>query len=272
MAAYKPRTAGEQNLHGQNIWDSGFRISDLLIAESCWSAACCKPAFKSQIRIPKSQIGFALFAGHLIPCWISLCLNAAMEDVTAFVLAGGRSTRMGTDKAFLDFQGKTLLARALEVAAAVAGRVLIVGSRSKFTAYAPAVEDIYVDRGPLGGIHTALSVTATDLNVILAVDQPFLTSEFLRYLLQRARMSGAMVTVARTGGGLQPLGAVYRRAFRHRAEEALGAGQNKIDPLFSPADTLVLEEAELAQLSFPAAIFDNLNTRQEYDRLTKDKS
>jgi molybdopterin-guanine dinucleotide biosynthesis protein A len=71
---------------------------------------------------------------------------------------------------------------------------------------------------------------------------------------------------------LQPLGAVYRRAFGHRAEEALGAGRNKIDPLFSSADTLILEEAELAQRSFPAAIFDNLNTRQEYDRLTADQS
>jgi molybdopterin-guanine dinucleotide biosynthesis protein A len=194
-----------------------------------------------------------------------------MEDVTAFVLAGGQSTRMGADKVFLDFHGKTLLARALEIATSVASTVFIVGSRDKFAAYATVVEDIYPGRGPLGGIHAALANTTTDLNVILAVDQPFLPAEFLRYLVERARLSGSTVTVARPGGRLQPLCAVYRRVFRDRAEEALRAGHNKIDPLFSPADTLILEESELAQLRFSTAMFDNLNTRQEYDRLTAEK-
>jgi len=194
-----------------------------------------------------------------------------MEDVTAFVLAGGQSTRMGTDKAFLDFRGKTLLARALEVAATVAGAVFIVGSRKKFAVFAPVVEDLYAGHGPLGGIHAALRATATELNVVLAVDLPFLAPEFLGYLVERARRSGSMVTIARAGGGLQPLCAVYRRAFRDRAEEALRAGRNKIDPLFLPEDTLVLEESELARLNFPEAMFDNLNTRQEYDRLTAGK-
>lgn len=74
-------------------------------------------------------------------------MNVA-ADVTAFVLAGGKSSRMGRDKAFLPFRGQTLLAHAL-AAASVAGKVYIVGSQTKFGAYAPVIEDLYDERGPL---------------------------------------------------------------------------------------------------------------------------
>ena len=71
-------------------------------------------------------------------------------DVTAFILAGGKSSRMGVDKAFLEFDGRTLLARALELARSVAVDVHIVGSRKKFAAFAPVVEDVFPGHGPLG--------------------------------------------------------------------------------------------------------------------------
>jgi molybdopterin-guanine dinucleotide biosynthesis protein A len=193
-------------------------------------------------------------------------MTEGLLDTSAFILAGGTSSRMGTDKAFLELYGQTLLLRALGIARLVAADVRIVGPRDKYAPYAPVVEDMIPGRGPLGGIHAALSATSTDLNLILAVDLPFLRPELLLYLFDRARGSGATVTVPRAGGHLHPLCAVYRRTFRDRAEDALGAGRNKIDPLFQPADTLLVEEADLVKLSFPATMFDNLNTREEYDR------
>ena len=82
--------------------------------------------------------------------------DGSAGDVTAFVLAGGKSTRMGSDKAFLEFEDRTLLARALELAQSITPRVSIVGSREKFGKFAPVVEDIFPDCGPLAGIHAAL--------------------------------------------------------------------------------------------------------------------
>lgn len=189
-----------------------------------------------------------------------------MRDVTAFILAGGQSSRMGTEKAFLDLHGRTLLERALELARGVADQVCIVGTAEKFAAYGSVVEDIYPGRGPLGGIHAALSATATELNLVLAVDMPFMSAAFLRYLVEQARTSGALVTVPHAAKGLQPLCAVYRRDFRQRAEESLRAGRNKIDPLFTPMETRIVAEAELEQLSLTASIFDNLNTREDWER------
>ncbi|MFB3813470.1 MAG: molybdenum cofactor guanylyltransferase [Terriglobales bacterium] len=189
-----------------------------------------------------------------------------MDHATGFVLAGGKSSRMGRDKAFLVLDGRTLLERALEHLRAVTKRVMIVGQREKFAAYGEVVEDVYPECGPLGGIHAALTASTTELNLVLAVDSPYVSAELLGHVLGRARNSPAVAVVPRAGGRLHPLCAVYRQSFRERAEAALRVGQHKIQALFTPDETLVLEEAELERLSFPAAMFENVNTPEEFER------
>ncbi|MGH9571251.1 MAG: molybdenum cofactor guanylyltransferase, partial [Candidatus Angelobacter sp.] len=105
------------------------------------------------------------------------------EDLTGFVLAGGRSTRMGTDKAALPLNGRTLLEHALQIVGQVAGRVLILGSKQLYGKYGAAIEDLYPGCGPLGGIHAALLNSQTRLNLVIAVDTPFLSAELLRYMV-----------------------------------------------------------------------------------------
>lgn len=192
--------------------------------------------------------------------------------ITAFVLAGGKSTRMGSDKAFLRLQEETLLSRALKIAGSVAEEVRIVGDNKKFVAHGRVVEDVYRDRGPLGGIHSALSSTTTELNLMLAVDLPFVVPKFLEYLLVQARESGAMVTVPRTNAGLQPLCAAYRRGFAEVAEPALREGKNRIDSLFAKDTTCEIEENEFVRAGFSVTMFRNLNTPEEFEMATRARS
>lgn len=190
--------------------------------------------------------------------------NGAFSDVSAFILAGGKSTRMGTDKAFVSLDGRTLLARMLDLARSVADDVRIVGDSDKYSPFAPVVEDVYPGCGPLGGIHAALHGSHRDLNLILAVDVPFVSLALLLYLIQRARSSpGAAVTVARAADGWQPLCAVYRRQFTEFAEKALQEGNFKIDALFAESHTQVITEEELQTAGFSTRVFRNLNTPQE---------
>ncbi len=79
-----------------------------------------------------------------------------MEGVTGWVLAGGKSSRMGCDKALLDFAGRPLLRRALELASSVTADVRIVGDPAKYAAFGAVIADIYSERGPIGGIHAAI--------------------------------------------------------------------------------------------------------------------
>lgn len=184
-------------------------------------------------------------------------------DLTAFILAGGKSTRMAADKAFVELRGQMLLARALELARSVAGAVRIVGDRAKFAAFAPVVEDVFPGCGPLGGIHAALRASHTDLNLMLAVDLPLLSTEFLQYLVKRSKSGTATVTAVKASGRWQPLCAIYRREFADAAEEALRAGRYKIDTLFAPASTQFINEKELAHAGFAIDIFRNVNTPEE---------
>jgi molybdopterin-guanine dinucleotide biosynthesis protein A len=189
------------------------------------------------------------------------------RDVTVFILAGGKSTRMGADKAFVEYAGRTLLARALDVARSVTSNVRIVGSQEKFAPFAPVVEDIFCDCGPLGGIHAALHSSLTELNLMLAVDTPFVSWAFLQYLISQARNApSATVIVPRSDGARQPLCAVYRREFAVVAENALRAGRNRIDRLFDEVQTRVIEQAEFEAAGFSHALFRNLNTPEELSR------
>src|SRR5258708_2285952 len=136
---------------------------------------------------------------------------ALAQDLTIWILAGGKSRRMGTDKAFVKLDGSTLLARSLALARSVSNRVCIVGRSEKFAAFATVAEDIFSDRGPLGGIHSALRNSQSELNLMLAVDMPFVSQEFLAFLVQQASLTEAKVVVPRGNGSLQPLCAIYRR-------------------------------------------------------------
>jgi len=180
-----------------------------------------------------------------------------------FLLAGGKSSRMGADKAFLDFAGQTLLDRALAVMGAVCDSVSIVGDPAKFAKYGSVVADIFSGCGPLAGIHAALAHSPAELNLMLAVDMPFVSRELLAFLFAAAADNDAIITVPRDGKGLQPLCAVYRRGFSTVAEEALRAGKYKIDAAFSSVSIRVIDEGELAAAGFSEQNFFNVNTPQD---------
>jgi len=194
-----------------------------------------------------------------------------------FLLAGGKSSRMGVgiDKAFLEFGGQTLLDRALAAMSEVCDSVRIVGDPARFMKYgsseygsskcASVVADIFPGCGPLAGIHAALVHSTAVLNLMLAVDMPFVSRELLAFLFAAAEDEDnhAVITVPRTGKGLQPLCAVYRPDFSTVAEEALRAGKYKIDAAFSSVSIQVIGERELAAAGFSEQNFFNVNTPQD---------
>jgi len=187
-----------------------------------------------------------------------------MAGVSAFVLAGGQSSRMGRDKAFLELDGQALIRRMLELARAVAPVTLIIGNVEKFRAYAEVVDDEFPGCGPLAGIQAALRASEEELNLILAVDMPFVAIGFLQYLVQQAAASDALVTVPRAERRWQPLCAVYRREFAEIAEQSLREGKYKIDPLFQRVKVFSIEEQELRERGFSPQMFRNLNTPEDW--------
>jgi molybdopterin-guanine dinucleotide biosynthesis protein A len=201
-----------------------------------------------------------------------------VQEVTAFIIAGGKSSRMGKDKAFLEIKGKMLIDHAILQAHSVADDIFIVGPKEKFGAFGRIVTDIYPDCGPLGGIHAGLNRSRTNLSLMLALDTPFITPDFFKFLVSEAKSSNAAVTVPRTKDGLQPLCAVYSHDFFEIAQNALEAGEYKIDPLFSKAKTLIIDlsRQDLSDPGtypqFDVAMFHNINSPEDAARAERTES
>lgn len=148
---------------------------------------------------------------------------AAEADVSAIILAGGRSSRMGRDKASIVFEGATLLQRTVHAAAEVASEIVLVSAPGQsLPAVAAAcsvtiVEDAIAGEGPLFGMATGLGAAAGSHCLVLGVDMPFLQPALLRLLVERLRAagveSGARWVVPVAEGRPQPLcSAIARNA------------------------------------------------------------
>jgi molybdopterin-guanine dinucleotide biosynthesis protein A len=197
--------------------------------------------------------------------------------VTGFVLAGGRSRRMGMPKENLVLEGERMLDRQMRLLRSVSRSVAVVGAGASgigvghaelVGAFAdtPFIADVIPARGPLGGIYSGLRSTRTEFNLFLACDLPFVNARLLRFILQRALAGGADVTIPECREGeYQPLCAVYRRRARRAIRMNLARGQNKVTRFFPHVHCCVISWSEIARAGFPPRVFDNMNTPEEYD-------
>ena len=150
-------------------------------------------------------------------------------NAEGWVLAGGRSLRMGRDKAAVALAGRPLLEHMLDKLHAVGLRARVAGLRAPVPGIAADVlYDAHPDCGPLSGMETALTKSEAPLVLIVGVDLPLLEVEFLAWMLQRASTTGAMATVPRAGGKPQPLCAIYRRELLGGVTDALEKGDYKV--------------------------------------------
>jgi molybdopterin-guanine dinucleotide biosynthesis protein A len=191
-----------------------------------------------------------------------------MAGATGFVVAGGRSQRMGRDKALLPWAGTTLLRHALFRLQAVCGDVRILcGAEPRYTDYGVAVHtDALPDAGPLGGVHAGLLNLHAPLGLFLGVDTPLIPAALLGALLSAAEDYDAVVPVV--GGRPEPLCAVYRGTCLEPVQRCLEAGGRKMTSFWPEVRVRTLGQEELAAFGDPAELFRNLNTPDEYRRLS----
>jgi molybdenum cofactor guanylyltransferase len=147
--------------------------------------------------------------------------------LSAAVLTGGASTRMGADKALLELSGATLLERTLAALRVVSDDVTVVGARPPYACFgASVVVDDYPGAGPLGGVATALRAARHEHTLVVACDMPLLSGALLRAMAAEPRNYGALVPLV--GGQPQPLHAVYARSCLPPIRARLEAGRRSV--------------------------------------------
>jgi molybdenum cofactor guanylyltransferase len=147
------------------------------------------------------------------------------SDAAGFVLAGGRSSRMGTDKALVELGGEPLIAHALRILRQAGLPASIAGGQAALAAFAPLVEDRRPGLGPLSGICAALASTDARWAIFLPIDLPLLPASLLVSLLQRAEVTESVITVTSVNGFAQTFPAVIDRCALPLLEGELEAGR-----------------------------------------------
>lgn len=183
--------------------------------------------------------------------------------VSVAVMAGGRSRRMGRDKAWLDLgDGRPIVRRVIDVVSAVADDVLVVANDARYAVLGPrVVPDRWPEGGALGGIGTGIGAAAHDRVLVVACDMPFLSAALLRLLVERA--DGVDAVVPRVGGEHETMHALYTKACFGPIERSLAAGRMRVVSFFPEVRVRTLDEAELRAVDPDLRSFTNVNTPEE---------
>ncbi len=187
-----------------------------------------------------------------------------MKDVTGFVVAGGQSRRMGTDKALLAWGETTLLDHALALLREVTDdvRILCGPERRYQDRRVPLIVDAAAESGPLVGVLSGLRVLERPLGLFLAVDLPHVPVELLRHLVSLA--GDADVVVPSGVRGPEPLCAVYARDCLEPVRKSIARGEMKMTGFWGRVRIRALVAPELAAFGDPELLFLNVNSPEDY--------
>ena len=160
-----------------------------------------------------------------------MTMSGLLEDVAAYVLAGGRSTRMGQDKAMLELAGRPLVEHAVRKLRRITPDVCILSGNSRLAPFAPLVVDLRENRGPLGGIEAAFSHTKKYWVLIVPVDTPFVPAALLRHWVRSVLLKGdARLSLFSVDGSVQPALCLLHRDLAPYVRDSLEAGRLKLFP------------------------------------------
>ena len=196
------------------------------------------------------------------------------ENISAFILCGGASSRMGRDKGLLKIGGQPLVARIAGFVEPLVSSVTIVGPPQRYdTLGLRVISDRNFGtsgetsrlQGPLAGIATALAATDTAWNLILACDLPYLTGEWVGWLLTRATNAQQQIVMPRTARGPEPLAASYHRECAEPMAALLGRGTRKVLDAIGQFRVEFVFERDWRHIDPGGRVLRNMNTPADYD-------
>lgn len=189
----------------------------------------------------------------------------------ALILSGGKSSRMGTNKALLEIDGKTTIERIRDELQTICDDLILVTNEPETYRFLnlKIVADEFPGKGPLAGIHTGLKASDFEVNFVTACDMPFVSAELAAALIQNIGHYDAVIPVIE--GKQHPLFAVYKKAIAADVEQCLENGILKIRDLLENLNVLYLTEQDLqgyCDVALDLAFF-NMNHPEEYENAKK---
>ncbi len=194
-------------------------------------------------------------------------------DIGCIILAGGKGLRLGQDKASEIIGDRSLLERVVSRLSSFNSDILVVTASKRtflqLNGYPRlrAVADIYLNKGPLGGVYAGLKASDSFYNLVVACDMPFLNQALLRYMMQIS--AGFDLVVPRLGELVEPLHAVYSRACLAPIESLLKQDDLSLRQLFALVRVRYVEAEEIDRFDPQHLSFFNINNEADMERAEK---
>ena len=189
--------------------------------------------------------------------------------MNAVILVGGKSSRMGTNKAFLELKGKTFIELQIELLREMFDEISISANTPSEYEYLnlPIFKDIYPGKGPLGGIYTSLINSSSLHTFMLACDMPFVGSELIKHLKDLTKEYD--VVIPKSENGLEPLHAFYSKNCIEPIKRELDENNLRIRSFFPQVNVKIVELDSLASSDHFKNSIKNLNTMADYEDVTE---
>lgn len=191
---------------------------------------------------------------------------------TAIILAGGKSSRMGFDKQFVEIDGISITEYIIDTLRPIFKSIILVTSRPECyrnNKSVTIVEDYYKDFGPLAGMHVGLAKSESQYNYMIACDMPYINKAYIDYmkkLLKKGHYKDSAV-ITRFGDWIEPFNAFYSKALIPQIEENIMQNKQKISSIFTDSQVLYIEEQKARAFSPNWAMFTNLNKVEDLENL-----
>lgn len=187
------------------------------------------------------------------------------SKLSAYILCGGKSTRMGEEKGLVEFHGKTFVQWILEALFSIVPNPVLVTKNPAYRVFQlEMIQDLVEDQGPLGGIYTALEHAASDLVLILSCDIPKITAEVLAFLVEKSQASPEKITFLSDGKNDYPLIGIYPKQHLKTVEKSILNGELKLRQFVEslPHQRIVLNHGRIPTVQ-------NINTKAQLQSLSQ---
>src|SRR6056297_400207 len=206
-------------------------------------------------------------SGYTLSLRILVGLSRGGSIMNAIILAGGKSSRFGSNKALYKINQKPMLVNIVEKLSPIFKKIYIIGDqKDKYEEIRGTVylRDKIPDKGPLGGLYTGLSVSGSQYNYLQACDMPFVSQEYLRY------MKGHIISnknyeafIPEKNGYLEPFVGIYDKNIMDKILELIKKEKLNFDNLFEKIKIKKIDEEEIAKIADTERIFFNINKKED---------
>lgn len=180
--------------------------------------------------------------------------------MTAIILSGGKSSRMGTEKGLVELNGKCLIEYVIEAAKNISDEIIIVANNNEYKRFGYRIySDLIKNCGPMGGIYTGLFHSQTEKNLVLSCDIPFVSSDALKFIIKNS--GNSKITVPKHNNKIEPLCAVYSKSCAGKFKTLILKNELKMTEALKKFSVKYLDVSK--QKFYSEKLFHNINSKKE---------